>query len=41
MHGLSPVPLAELLELDLALYGLLVLGRPVVYTLALRALQLD
>jgi hypothetical protein len=38
VHGLSPVPFAELFELDLALHKLLVLGGPVVYPLALGAL---
>ena len=41
MGSLGAVPLAELFELDFALHELLVLGSPIVNTLAGGALQLD
>jgi hypothetical protein len=41
VHGLGTVPLAELFELDFALHQLFILGAPIVYTLALVALQLN
>jgi hypothetical protein len=40
MGRLSSVPFTELFELNLALHQLFILGGPVVYTLAGRALQL-
>jgi hypothetical protein len=39
VHRLSTVPLAELFELDFTHHQLLILGGPVVYALALVALQ--
>ncbi len=39
MHRLSTVPLTELFELDFTHHQLLILGGPVVYALALVALQ--